>query len=99
MWWLILGIAIGVIGWWLVAWTRAKKIAVKWYEWLLAVIALGFALLALQNYYAFLREMEPYSAGVMLALLGVPALIFAVIAVGLVWWENTKVAKTPAKNS
>ena len=39
MWWLILGIAIGVIGWWLVAWTRAKKIAVKWYEWLLAVIA------------------------------------------------------------
>ena len=87
MWWLVLGIVIGAGGWWLASWTRAKKIAVKWYEWVLGVIAVGLGLLALQNYYAFLREMEPQAAVVMLAVLGIPALVIAAIAVFLVWWE------------
>jgi len=90
MLWLVLGLLIGVGGWWLVSWARARKLGVKWYEWLLGVLAVGFALLAIQNYAAFLREMEPYSANVMLALLGVPALLLAGLAVFLVWWRSRK---------
>jgi len=88
MWWLVLGIVIGVVAWWLVGWTRAHKIAVTWYEWLLGALGVGLGLLALQNYYAFLREMEPHAANVMLGLLGIPALVLAAIAVFLVWWQG-----------
>ncbi|MBI5300808.1 MAG: dehalogenase [Chloroflexi bacterium] len=96
MMWLVTGVIIGVVGWWLVSWTRAHKIGVTWYEWLLAVLALGLGLLALQNYYAFLREMEPNAAVVMLALLGVPALILAGLAVFLVWWQGRTTKPTKA---
>ncbi len=99
MWWLVLGIVIGALGFWLVSWAKAHKVAVQWYEWLLGVIAIGLGALALQNYYAFLREMEPQAAMVMLALLGIPALALAIIAVGLAWWQNTKkVAGAPKKS-
>ena len=99
MWWLILGLIIGVGGWWLVSWTRSRKIAVKWYEWLLAALAVIFALLGIQNYFAFLREMEPNAAGVMLAVLGIPGLVLAGITVFLVWWRGrSSHAVAPSKS-
>ncbi len=96
MMWLILGLIIGAGGWWLVSWTRARKLGVRWYEWLLGALAVALALLAIQNYTAFLREMEPYAASVMLALLGVPGLILAALAVFLVWWRGRK---SPTKST
>ena len=96
MWWLILGVLIGVGGWWLASWTRKKNLRVSWYEWVLAVLAVLFALLALQNYFASVAELEPQAGWILLALFGVPALIFAAIAAFLVW-RRQKGAKTPAQ--
>ncbi|MBI4789196.1 MAG: hypothetical protein HY782_19360 [Chloroflexi bacterium] len=76
MLWLIIGLIIGVGGWWLVSWTGRKKLGVKWYEWLLAALAVAFALLAIQNLTASIAELEPQAGGILLALFGVPAL----------WW-------------
>ena len=100
MLWLIVGLIVGVGGWWLVSWTGQKKLGVKWYEWLLAVIAVGFALLAIQNLNASIAELEPQAGWILLALFGVPALIFAAIAAFLVWRRQKKVsapASAPAK--
>jgi hypothetical protein len=95
MWWLILGVIIGVGGWWLVSWSRQKSMRVTWYEWVLAVLAVIFALLAIQNYFASIAELEPQAAWILLALFGVPALILAAIPVFLVW-RKQKSAPAPA---
>lgn len=96
MLWLIIGLIIGVGGWWLVSWTGRKKLGVKWYEWLLAALAVAFALLAIQNLTASIAELEPQAGGILLALFGVPALFFAAIAAFLVWRRQKK-AVAPAK--
>ncbi len=95
MWWLIIGVIVGVGGWWLVSWTGKKNWGVKWYEWLLGVVALLFALLAIQNLTASYAELEPQAGWILLALFGVPALILAALAAFLVW-RRQKGAKTPA---
>ncbi len=94
MWWLILGVIIGVGGWWLVSWTRKQNLRVTWYEWLLAVLAVVFALFAIQNYFASVAELEAQAGAIMLALFGVPALILAAIAWFLVW-RRQKSAQAP----
>jgi hypothetical protein len=96
MLWLILGLIIGVGGWWLVSWTRARQVRVTWYEWLLTAVAVIFALLAIQNYAASIAELEPQAAWILLALFGVPAVIFAAIAWFLVW-RRRRPAGAPAK--
>jgi hypothetical protein len=98
MWWLILGVIIGAGGWWLVAWTRKQNLRVTWYEWALAVLAVVFALLAIQNYFASVAELEAQAGAIMLALFGVPALILAAIAWFLVWRrQKSAPAPKPAK--
>ncbi len=96
MWWLILGVIIGVGGMWLVSRTRKQNVRVTWYEWLLAVLAVLFALLAIQNFTASFTELEPQAAWILLAMFGVPAVIFAAIAWFLVW-RRSKVGGAPAK--
>lgn len=98
MLWLIIGVLLGVGGWWLVSWTRKQNLRVTWYEWLLGVIALLFALLAIQNFTASFAELEPQAAWILLALFGVPALIFAAIALFLVWRDGKVVKTAPAKS-
>ncbi|MBI4789193.1 MAG: dehalogenase [Chloroflexi bacterium] len=95
MLWLIIGLIVGVGGWWLVSWAGKKKLGVKWYEWLLTALAVGFALLAIQNFQASLAELEPGAAGILLALFGIPAVILEAIAAFLVW-RRQKGVKTPA---
>jgi len=95
MLWLIIGIILGVGGAWLVAWARKQNLRVTWYEWLLAVVAVLFALLAIQNFTASFAELEPQAAWILLALFGVPALIFAAIPTFLVW-RRQKSLQTPA---
>ncbi len=95
MMWLIIGLLVGVGGWWLVSWTRKQNVRVTWYEWLLAVLAVLFVLLAIQNFTASFTELEPQAAWILLALFGVPALIFAGIAWFLVL-RGQKSVKSPA---
>lgn len=98
MLWLILGLIIGVGGWWFVAWIKARQIRLTWYEWLLAALGVIFALLAIQNFTASFAELEPQAAWILLALFGVPAVIFGVAAWFLVWRRQKQVqAPAPVK--
>jgi len=94
MWWLILGLIVGVVGYWLVLWTRAKGVKVTWYEWLIAVIALLFALGAIQNFFASFAELESQAAWVLLLLFGVPALVLGAVDWFLVKRRRAKPAKS-----
>lgn len=82
MLWLILGLLIGVGGFWLA--TRGNLNA-RWYEWLLAILAVLLALFAIQNYTASLAENEPRAAGLLLAMFGLLALILGIVTGVLVW--------------
>jgi hypothetical protein len=84
MLWLILGVVIGAGAFWLFSWTRARKINVTWYEWSLALLAVVFALLAIQNFEGSLAEFETRAAWILLAMFGVPALALAAISAYLV---------------
>jgi hypothetical protein len=96
MLWLILGLLLGVVGYWLVTWTRARGIRVTWYEYLIEIAALILALVAIQNFVASLAELEPQAAWILLALFGVPALILACVG-GFMIWRRQKSANLIAK--
>lgn len=85
MLWLILGLIIGVGGFWLVSWTRSRGISLRWYEWLLAVLAVLLALLAVQLFTGSMAELEPRAAWELLLIVGVPAVILGVLAALLPW--------------
>lgn len=78
---LILGILIGggVIA--LIALQKQGKLTVKWYQWVLAVIAIVLALLAIQNIIAFGNELEPTAQRFVFLAMGLPAIFFGVLAV------------------
>lgn len=82
MLWLILGLLIGAGAFWLA--TRGN-LNVRWYEWLVAILAVLLALFAIQNYASSLAENEPRAAGILLAMFGLPALILGIVAGVLVW--------------
>lgn len=96
MWWLIIGLVLGAAGLWLASWARAKNIRIQWYAWIPIVLAVLLFALAAMDYNAFTAEKEPTAAGFALGFYGIPGLVLALIAGGLVWWQNRKPAK-PAK--
>jgi hypothetical protein len=96
--WLIIGAVLGGAGVWFASWARAKKISITWYVWILGVLAVLMAALTAMDYNTLTLEMEPAAAGVVLWLFGGPALILALIAVGLVWWQNRKTISAPTKS-
>ena len=91
MWWLIIGLVLGVVIYWLA--TRHKF---TWYEWVLAVLGVILILFAFQNYFASQLEYEPRAGNIMLWMFGLPGLILLVIAGGLAWWQSRKVAPASA---
>jgi hypothetical protein len=88
--WLIVGAVLGGAGCRFASWARAKKISIKWYVWVLAGLAVLMAALTVMDYSTLTAAMEPAAAGILLWLFGAPALILALIAVGLVCWQNRK---------
>ncbi|HPV06403.1 MAG: hypothetical protein WBH90_08785 [Aggregatilineales bacterium] len=71
-WVLLIGIALGAGFMYLAA---RSNITLAWYDYVLAVLGVVFAYLAIQNFVASFQELEPTAAWVMLAMFGVPALI------------------------
>ncbi|HEX9015896.1 MAG TPA: hypothetical protein VF960_07855 [Chloroflexota bacterium] len=80
MMWVIIGMVIGLGLAYLVSASRSGKMRIRWYQWLLGVIAVGFLLLAVQNYFALLDELQPKMAGFALIAFGLPGVICAVLA-------------------
>lgn len=83
MMWLIIGIVIGIGLAYLVSASRSGKLRIRWYQWVLGVIAVAFILLAIQNYFALLDELQPKMASFALVAFGLPGVILTVLAVGL----------------
>ena len=89
MTWLIFGLLIGAGFFWLA--TRSN-IKLRWYEWVLAVLAVILILFAIQNYSASQFELEPRAASIMLWMFGLPGLILGIVAGVLAWIRNRKAA-------
>ena len=98
MWWLIIGLVLGAAGLWLASWARAKNINLKWYTWILIVIAVLFFALMAMDLDAMAKQMEPTASGFIAGFYGIPGLVFILIAGGLVWWQNKKPAIAAKKS-
>ena len=85
--WLFFGLVLGAFFFWL---ATQKKFGFTWYEWVLAILAAILALFAIQNYSTSIVELEPRAAGFLLLIFGLPALIFAIVDVVLVWMRQRK---------
>jgi hypothetical protein len=94
MWWLIIGLVLGAAGLWLASWARSKNVSIKWYAWIPIVLAVLLFALAVMDFNALTAEKESAAAGVALGFYGIPGLVLALIAGGLVWWQNKKPAQT-----
>ncbi|RJO61852.1 MAG: dehalogenase [Dehalococcoidia bacterium] len=80
--WFFAGILLAVVLMLLVLWLRSRKIAVTWYEWIIAALGLVLLLVALQNYFASSAGYEPTAPGMFLLVFGLPGiLLFAIAAV------------------
>ena len=91
--WLFAGIILGILVVLLVFWLRSRKINVRWYEWLLALVGLVLLLFAYQNYSASKIEYETVASGLLFLIFGLPGLLLLIIAVLRVWWREFRKAK------
>ena len=96
--WLILGVLFGVAAWGLASLAHANNISIRWYAWLLVVLAALLAALTAMDYAILTTEQEPGAASVILWLFGGPALVLALLAVACVWWQNRGVLRAPKKS-
>lgn len=89
--WLVIGLVLGAAVLALVLWMRRNKVAVRWYEWLIAVIGLGLLLFSIPNFTNSFAEREPTAAWMFLLVLILPAVILMAIAFQLVWRRSRAV--------
>ena len=95
--WLLIGLILGTGLVALMLWLRTKKVAVRWYEGLLAVVGLFLMLFAYENYRASMFEYETFAAGWLLLIFGLPGLLLLAISVVLVWQREFRRNKNQKK--
>ena len=83
--WFIIGLILGAGLLALVLLLRTRKIAVKWYEWLIGAIGLILLLFTIQNFTGSLAEHEKFAAWTFLWLSGVPSIILIGVSLFLPW--------------
>lgn len=74
----------------LVLWLRSRKIAITWYEWLIAALGLALLLIAFENYFESSAGFEPTAPGMFLLIFGLPGILLLVIAAALVAWRQLR---------
>jgi len=62
-----------------VHYVRIRKLSVKWWEWVLTVLGIGYAVFVLEMIASFLREGAPRAALVMGVILGFIAILWGVL--------------------
>lgn len=90
--WFVIGLIIGAGLLVLALWLRSRKIAVRWYEWLIGLIGLILLLFTIQNFSASFAEHEEFAAWTFLWVFGLPAIILLAIACLLPWLRYRKVS-------
>lgn len=83
--WFIIGLILGAVLLALVLLLRTRKIAVKWYEWLIGALGLILLLFTIQNFSGSLVEHEEFAAWTFLWLSGVPSIILICVSIFLPW--------------
>jgi hypothetical protein len=86
--WFLVGMLLGASTLALALWLRGRNIVVKWYEWLIAAVALLSLLFGLQNFWA--TRAEHWNSGTPLTFLlvfGLPGLVLMVVSILLVCWR------------
>jgi hypothetical protein len=86
----IIGLALGGVGVGLAFWARARDIHIKWYAWIFIVFAVLVLALLGMDFRTFTVAIEPDMAAGALILYGIPGLVSALIAIGLIWWGNKR---------
>jgi hypothetical protein len=88
MWFLVV-VLLGIIILALSFRLHSRRVHVKWYEWLIAIIGLGLLLFGLQNYWA--TRTEHWSSGTPLTFLlvfSLPASFLLLLVGFMVWWRQ-----------
>jgi hypothetical protein len=80
-----IGIIIGLALLYLVFWLNSKKIAVKWYEWLIGASGLLILVWAVHDFFASMAEHNETAALTFLWILGIPAFVLLVLPTFLAW--------------
>ena len=87
MFWLIAGLALGAVIFWL---ATSGKVNLTWYEWVLGVLGIILILFAIQNYSASQVELEAKAGNLFLLIFGLPGLIQAAVAGVLAYMRSRK---------
>lgn len=83
MWWFFYGLIVGAGLMRVVVWVQAGSIAVDWFVWAMAALAVILGALTVQNFFASYRELEPRAAWMGVLFMGVPCLILAAVVTWL----------------
>ena len=82
---LFVGAAVAIGFYLLVQYTKARELAIKWWQWLLTVLGFIYLVFVLEVIVSFLREGSPKAAVVNGAILGFVAIVWAVMLGRLVF--------------
>ncbi len=83
----IFGMVVGAELVWLVFRLALKKIAVRWYEWLIGALGFMMAVWAVHDFFASMAEYNETAGRMLLWILGLPALVLLALGVFLPWWR------------
>jgi len=83
--WLILGVVLGFIWHWLIAWSRARRLRISWWVWFLLIFAVVAGLSGVQNYIALNADYEERAAAMVLPVYAVQTVIPLLLALVLLW--------------
>jgi hypothetical protein len=73
------GVCATAVFWLLVTYVRRNELNVNWWRWAVTVLGVAYAVFVIEVIVAFLAEGEPRAALVMGVLLGIFAVIWAVL--------------------
>ena len=82
---LFVGAAVTIGFYLLVQYTNTRKLAVKWWQWLVTVLGFLYLVFVLEVIVSFLREGTPKAAMVNGAILGFVAIVWAVMLLRFVF--------------
>jgi len=77
--WLVIGLIVGALIFWLATMMKSKGMSFKWYEWVIGLIGLALLLFTIQNFFGSQAELEPKAASMFLLVTGLPAVILLVL--------------------
>jgi hypothetical protein len=85
----LIGLAIGVVLLAMAWWLRNKKVAVKWYDWVIGITGLALLMYTLSNITSFAAS-ENSAPLIIFLIIGLPSLVLISIAGLMPWMRHRK---------